>query len=158
MSDCQNVYQIFLLIQKLDHIFHSKLCLHCYQKVFSQFFCVTSAYKDPVENQDMLKILDKLVTGFFVVTLGILWYCSSKYQVIPNHYTIIIYDVFGKQSKINGIRTNFKTREVAQSYISEYQKRFPFLDFSMALEPLDIKSTNFRILKKIKDNVFSYEH
>ena len=111
---------------------------------------MTSAYKDPVENQHMQKILDKFVTCFFVVTLGILWYCSSKYQIMPNHYTIIIYDVYGKQIKINGIRTNFKTREVAQSYISEYQKRFPFLDFSMALEPIDIKSANFRIFKKIQ--------
>ena len=118
--------------------------------IFSQFLCVTSAYKDPVENQDMQKILDKFVTGFFVIILGILWYCSSKYHVIPNHYTIIIYDVFGKQSKIDGIRTNFKTREVAQSYISEYQKRFPCHDFLMALEPIDIKNTNFRIFKKIQ--------
>jgi len=111
---------------------------------------VTSAYKDPVENQNMQKILDLLVTGFFVVTLGILWYCSSKYHVVPNHYTIIIYDIFGKQSKIDNIRTNFKTREVAQSYISEYQKRFPFHDFSMALELIDVENTNLRIFKKIQ--------
>ena len=111
---------------------------------------MTSAYKDPVENQNMQKILDLLVTGFFVVTLGILWYCSSKYHVVPNHYTIIIYDIFGKQSKIDNIRTNFKTREVAQSYISEYQKRFPFHDFSMALESIDVKNTNLRIFKKIQ--------
>ena len=148
MSDYQNGYQIFLLIRKLDHIVHSKFYLHYYQRVFSQFFCVTSAYKDPVENQHMQKILDKIVTGFFIATLGILWYCSSKYHVVPNHYTIIIYDVHGKQMKVDGVRTNFKTREVARSYISEYQKRFPFLDFSMALEPLDIKGTKFRIIKK----------
>ena len=119
---------------------------------------MTSAYKDPVENHDMQKTLDKFVTGFFVVTLGILWYCSSKYYVIPNQYTIIIYDVFGKQTKMYDIRTNFKTREVTQSYILEYQKRFPFHDFSMALEIPDIKNTSFRFLRKFKDNVFSYEH
>ena len=78
----------------------------------------------------MIKILDKLVTGFFIVTLGILWYCSSKYQINPSQYTVIVYDVFGKQSKIDGIRTKFKTIDVAQSYISEYQKRFEGYSFS----------------------------
>ena len=118
--------------------------------IFSQFFCVTSAYKDPVENQNVIKILDKLVTGFFIVILGILWYCSSKYQVNPSQYTIIVYDVFGKQSKIDGIRTRFKTIDVAQSYISEYQKRFEGHSFSMAQEIPIIKNTGYRIFKKIQ--------
>ena len=97
--------------------------------ICSLFFWVTSAYKDPVENQGVIKRLDKFVTGFFVVTFGILWYCSSKYQVKLSHYTIIVHDIFGKQSKINGIRTSFRTLEVTQSYISEYQKRFEGLVF-----------------------------
>jgi len=110
---------------------------------------VTSAYKDPVENHHMKKILDKIITGFFIVTLGILWYCSVKYYVKPNHYTIIVYDVFGKQVKMDGIRTNFKTTAVAQSYTSEYQKRFSHYYFSMAAEIPEIKrNTVLRIFKK----------
>ena len=108
---------------------------------------VISAYKDPVENHHMKKILDKIVTGFFVVILGALWYCSSKYQVKPNHYSIVIYDVFGKQVEIDEIRTNFKTQKVAQSYISEYQKRFPHYGFSMAIEMPQIKRN--LILRKL---------
>ena len=97
----------------------------------------------------MIKILDKFVTGFFIVTLGILWYCSSKYQVNPSQYTVIIYDVFRKQTKIDGIRIRFKTIDVAQSYISEYQKRFEDYSFSMAQEIPIIKNPGYRIFKKI---------
>ena len=82
----------------------------------------------------MKKIIDKFVTGFFVVILAIIGYCSSKQHVRPDKYTIIIYDVFGNQLKIDGIRTNFNTYQVANNYIAEYQNRFPHYDFSMATE------------------------
>jgi len=107
------------------------------------------AYKDPVENQDVKKILDRFVTGFFVVTLGILWYCSSKYQVRQEPYRIIIYDVFGKPVKMDGVRTTFGTYRVATNYISEYQDRFPYCNFSMAEEIPEIKRRSLlRIFKK----------
>ncbi len=113
-------------------------------------FFVISAYKDPVENQHMKKIMDKLVTGFFVMVLGILWYCSLKYNVKPNQYKIIIYDIFGNQIKIDGIRTSFSTYQVANSYISEYQNRFSHYDFSIASEIPEIKRKGLlRIFKEI---------
>ena len=107
------------------------------------------AYKDPVENQYVKKILDKFVTGFFVVTLGILWYCSSKYEVKQEQFKIIIYDVFRNQVRIDGVRTSFGTYKVATNYISEYQDRFPHYDFSMAVEIPEIKRRPLtRIFKK----------
>ena len=112
---------------------------HCFLKAFPQSISVISAYKDPVENHHMKKIVDKFVTGFFVVILAILWYCSSKQHVRHDQYTIIIYDVFGNQLKIDGIRTNFNTYQVANNYIAEYQNRFPQYDFSMATEIPEIK-------------------
>jgi len=108
-------------------------------KAFSQSISAISAYKDPVENHNMKKIIDKFVTGFFVVILGIAWYCSSKQHVRPNQYTIIIYDIYGNQLKIDEIRTNFNTYQVANNYITEYQNRFPHYDFSMATEMPEIK-------------------
>ncbi|MCH9658781.1 hypothetical protein K0U27_08870 [archaeon] len=87
----------------------------------------------------MKEILDKFVTGFFVMTLGVLWYCSSKRQIKPEQYRIAIYDVFGKQVRIDGVRTTFSTHKVAANYISEYQDRFPHYDFSMAAEIPEIK-------------------
>ena len=109
-----------------------------------------SAYKDPVENQHMIKILDKFVTGFFVVILAIAWYCSTKFYIKPDKHSIIVYDIFGKEVKIEGVRVDFKTYNVAQSYISEYKKRFPHYNFAMAVEVPEIKNNTIpRIFKKI---------
>ena len=97
-----------------------------------------SAYKDPVENQHMRKILDICVTGFFIVTLGILWYCTKCF-VKPTQYKIIIYDILGNQVNIDGVRTSFKTFKVANNFISEYQNRFSQYEFSMSSEMPIIK-------------------
>ena len=59
-----------------------------------------------------------------MVILGAFWYCSTKYHVKPNMYTIVVYDIFGKQVQMEEVRTDFKTQQVAQSFISEYQKSF----------------------------------
>lgn len=93
--------------------------------------------------------MDKIITGFFVITLGALWYCSVRYHIRPKECSVVIYDVFGKETSIEEIRTDFKTREVAKSYILEYQKRFPHYSFSMATESPEIKNnTALRIFKK----------
>ena len=108
-----------------------------------------SAYKDPVEYQHVIKIVDKIITGFFVITLGILWY-STRCFVKHNQYRIVIYDVLGNQIYMDGIRTNFNTPKVANNYILEYQKRFPHYNFSMATEMPIIKKS--WMLEKIKNN------
>lgn len=126
--------------------------------IFSQVFWVISAYKDPVENQHMQKILDKFVTGFFIVTLAALWYCTKCF-VKPNQYRIVIYDILGNQVSIDGVRTSFNTHRVANSFISEYQNRFSQYRFSISSEMPTIKRNwLFENLKKIKGNEFSYEH
>lgn len=61
-----------------------------------------------------------------------------------------MYDVFGKPSEIDGLRTRFKTLQVAQSFISEYQKHFVGHGFSMAQEIPIIKNAGYRSFKKIQ--------
>jgi hypothetical protein len=103
-----------------------------------------SPYKHPVENQAMNKSVDKFITGFFVVVLGIIWYFSTKFHVNQNQFNIIVYDTLGKEFHMNGIRTNFKTKNVAISYIKEYKSRFPNYDFTIAEE-----------IPQFKDRIFS---
>ena len=96
----------------------------------------------------MRKIFDKVVTGIFVVVLGTLWYCTKCF-VKPSEYKIIIYDVFGNQINVDGIRTNFNTYKVANNFIAEYQKRFSQYNFSMASD-MPIIKTNW-LIEKIKN-------
>ena len=93
-----------------------------------------SAYKHPVEDQVMKKVVDKIITVFFVVALGIVWYFSTMYHVKPEKYRIVIRDKCEKQIKNNEIRADFQTLAMAQSYVLEYQKRFPMFEFCVANE------------------------
>lgn len=90
------------------------------------------------------------MTGFFVVILGTLWYCTKCF-VKPNQYTILVYDVFGNQVSIDGIRTNFNTPKVASNFILEYQNRFSQYSFSIASEmPVIKRNWLCEILQKIQ--------
>ncbi len=80
----------------------------------------------------MKKIANRIVTDFFVFVFGVLWFFSIRYQVKPDQYNIIVYDVLGKQVKLDGIRTSFKTKEVATSFLKEYKNRFTHYEFSIA--------------------------
>ena len=92
-----------------------------------------SAYKDPVKIQNMTTRSDKIVTGFFVIIFGILWYFTTKSYVKPENYTIIVHDIFGTEVKMKEIRTKFGTINVARSYLADYQQRFPHYNFSLAV-------------------------
>ena len=96
----------------------------------------------------MGKSTDKLMTGFFVIVFGILWYCT-KCIVKPNQYKLIIYDIFGNQINLDGVRTQFNTPKVANNYILEYQKRFSHYNFSLASEmPVVKRNKLIEIFKK----------
>ena len=102
--------------------------------VFPYYYLRFSAYKDPAENQHVRKFFDQMIPGFFVTVFGIIWFCTTRYNVKPKHYTLSIYDVFGNQVTENGIRRQFHTKQAAQSFMLEYQKRFPLNSFSINLE------------------------
>ena len=111
---------------------------------------VVCPYKDPVKIHHMKKFFDKVITGFFVFSFGVLGFCNTKYYVKPNVYDIVIYDVYGNESKPDGIRAKFRTQKVAPSYISEYQKGFPHLIFSIrsCIPEMERKKVFSKILKK----------
>jgi len=64
MNVYQNAFQIFFVIQKLNHILHNKPLLHYFWKVFSQLFLGVYAYKDPVENQDTQNYISEFPNRF----------------------------------------------------------------------------------------------
>ena len=56
-------------------------------------------------------------------------------RAIPHHktknYSIISFDVFGQESKIDGLRTEFKTHDVAWSFMKQYKKSYPLHHFAL---------------------------
>ena len=92
-----------------------------------------SAYKDPASLPNVLhRIFEKITTGFFVFIFGTMWFFSTKYYEKPKQYSIVAYDVLGNQNDLDGLKTTFRTSEVANSFVKEYQNRFPQYSFSLA--------------------------
>ncbi len=77
-------------------------------------------------------VMDKIITGFFVLVFGSFWFFSTKFVSEPKQYRIFVIDSFGNEINIEGLRTIFKNREVASSFIHEYQKSYPMCNFMLA--------------------------
>lgn len=65
---------------------------------------------------------------------GTLWLFSARYYEKPKKYSLIMYDVFGNQSTVDGLRTEFQTKQVATSFQKQYQESFPQYNFSISSE------------------------
>lgn len=78
---------------------------------------------------------------------GILWIFTTKYYVNPTKFEIVILDKNNQQIKNSRMRTSFKIREVALSYVEEYQKIFPEYSFLLKESPLRFKRRWLGVLK-----------
>ena len=75
------------------------------------------------------------------------WLLRSRPPKKPKNYNIVIFDVFEKESNIEGLRTDFKTHDVAWSFMKEYKKSYPLYNFALISEfPKTDKKTIFRYI------------
>jgi len=72
-----------------------------------------------------------------IVILGIVflfalaWLFKARPHKIPKQYQVIVFDIFGKESQIDGLRTEFKNHDVAWSFMKFYKKSYPLHSFAM---------------------------
>jgi len=72
-----------------------------------------------------------------IVILGIVflfalaWLFKARPHKIPKIYLVAIFDIFGKESKIDGLRTEFKNHDVAWSFMKFYKKSYPLYNFAL---------------------------
>jgi len=72
-----------------------------------------------------------------IVILGIVflfalaWLFKARPHKIPKQYQVIIFDIFGKESQIDGLRTEFKNHDVAWSFMKFYKKSYPLYNFAL---------------------------
>jgi len=75
-----------------------------------------------------------------IVILGIVflfaltWLLKARPHKIPKQYQVIVFDVFEKESQIDGLRTEFKNHDVAWSFMKFYKKSYPLDNFAMVTE------------------------
>lgn len=82
-----------------------------------------------------------------VFVFALTWLLKARPHNRPKKYSVIVFDVYGKESKIEGIRTEFKTHDVSWSFMKQYKKSFPLYNFALVSEmPKSDKKTIFKYL------------
>lgn len=82
-----------------------------------------------------------------VFVFAIAWLLKAKPHKKPQMYLIKVFDVFGQEFKIEGIRTEFKTHDVAWSFMKQYKKSYSLYNFALVSDlPNSEKMTIFRYL------------
>lgn len=72
-----------------------------------------------------------LIVCLFMILWIILWVKKSQEINRANTYSIIIYDLNGQVTTIDGLRSDFKNNDVAWSFMKEYKNLFPFHNFGL---------------------------
>ena len=82
-----------------------------------------------------------------VFVFAIAWLIKAKPHRRPQRYLVKVFDVCGVETRIDGMRDEFKTHDVAWSFMKEYKKFYPLFNFALVSDlPNSEKMTIFRYL------------
>ena len=73
---------------------------------------------------------DTIILGL-VFLFALTWLLKIRPHKIPKKYLITSFDVYGKETQIDGLRTEFKNHDVAWSFMKFYKKSYPLYNFAL---------------------------
>ena len=80
------------------------------------------------------KVAGGIVILGLVFLFALTWLVKARPHKVPKQYQVIIFDIFGNESQIDGLRTEFKNHDVAWSFMKFYKKSYPLCNFAMVTE------------------------
>jgi len=114
---------------------------------FSSFVYHLFGYTIPSIMWVHLKEIGAALIMLAVFAFAVAWLLRAKPHKRPMRYFIKVYDVFGQESIIDGVRTEFKTYDVTLSFMKQYKKTYPLYNFALVSDlPNSDKMTIFRYL------------
>ena len=114
---------------------------------FSGFVYNLFGYTIPALLWMHLKEIGAAIIMLAVFAFAVSWVLRAKPHKRPSSYFIKVYDVFGLESKIDGMRSEFKTYDVALSFMKQYKISYPLYNFALVSDlPNSEKLTIFRYL------------
>jgi len=82
-----------------------------------------------------------------VFLFAIIWFLRARPKTRPRKYMLVTYDVFGREAVIDGLRTEFRTHDVAWSFMKQYKSAYPLYNFALVSDlPNSNRKTIFRYL------------
>ena len=114
---------------------------------FSNFVAVLFGQTIPGVVLAFFKVAGEYVILGAVFIFALIWLLKAKPHNRPKQYFVIVFDVYGRESNIEGIRTEFKTHDVAWSFMKQYKKSFPLYNFALVSKmPKSEKPTIFKYI------------
>ena len=114
---------------------------------FAGYVYTLFGYTIPAFFAVYLKEIGAALIMMAVFVFAIAWLMKAKPNKRPQRYLVKIYDLCGLETILDGIRTEFKTHDVAWSFMKEYKKSYPFYNFALVSDlPNSEKMTIFRYL------------
>jgi len=114
---------------------------------FSSFIAVLFGQTIPGIILAFFKIAGEYVILGIVLIFAFSWFLRAKPRKRPKNYRVVPIDAFGEQSVIEEIRTEFKTHDVAWSFMKQYKKTYPLHNFALVSDVKDSdKPTIFRYI------------
>ena len=114
---------------------------------FSNFVYVLFGQTIPNIIWAFFKDVGEIVIIGAVFVFALAWLLKSKPHNKPKKYSIMVFDVYGKESHIEGIRTEYKIHDVAWSYMKQYKLSYPLYNFALVTDnQKSDKKTIFRYI------------
>ena len=82
-----------------------------------------------------------IILGAFVFAVS--WFVKARPHNKPKRYSVVCFDVFGNENKIDGIRTEFKNHDVAWSFMKQYKEAYPLNNFALVS---DVKKNRKKVM------------
>ena len=114
---------------------------------FSNFVFVLFGQTIPNIIWAFFKDVGEMVIVAAVFAFAFAWLLKSRPNNRPKKYSIMAFDVYGNESNIDGVRTEFKVHDVAWSYMKQYKTSYPLYNFALVTDnPKSKKKTIFRYI------------
>lgn len=98
---------------------------------FSNFMLVLFGQTIPATFMTFFKYAGETIILGAVFLFALTWFLKARPHNRPKNYSVVVFDVCGQISKIQDIRTEFKTHDVAWSFMKQYKKEYPLYNFAM---------------------------
>ena len=90
--------------------------------------------------RDIIWSFFKDASGVIVLGLVFLfafaWLIKVRPHNIPKKYFVTSFDVYGMETHIDGLRTEFKNHDVAWSFMKFYKKLYPLYNFALVSQEM----------------------
>ena len=114
---------------------------------FSSFIAVLFGQTIPGVIVTFFKVAGEYVILGTVLIFAFTWFLRARPHNRPKNYKVVPIDVFAKKCEIDGIRTEFKTHDVAWSFMKQYKQTYPLYNFALVSDLKDSdKPTIFRYI------------